>query len=71
MSKVYSFRLSEDVASKLEANAKLLKLSTSAYIALKIEQDYDSLRGNPKLNEAIELLDDMAELFKRFEESLK
>lgn len=71
MSKVYSFRFSDDVASKLEANAKMLKMSNAAYLALKIEQDFDSMNGNPKVKEAVELLEQMAMLAEDFELLLK
>lgn len=62
MSKVYSFRFDEKTAAELQEVAELYKMSPSAFLALKIHQEYEHSKGNPKVKEAIELLEQMAGL---------
>lgn len=52
--KAISVRLTEEELSQLDEMAKLLNMSRSEWVALKIGIEWDSLRGNPKIKAFLE-----------------
>lgn len=62
---VYTFRFDDETAKMLKELSQTLHLSPAGFLALKIRQEYDAIKGNPKVLEAIAMLDEMAELADR------
>lgn len=62
LSKVMSFRFDEKTAEELQEVAAIYRMSPSAFIALKIHQEYEYSKGNPKVSEALDLLEQMTAL---------
>lgn len=71
VSKVVSFRLDERTADELREVARIYRMSPAGFIALKIHQEYEYAKGNPKLNEALDLLEQMTELNERMNKVFK
>lgn len=61
MTKQTAFRFSEDTISKLDEMCKLLGTNRTAFLVLKIEQEYDAMCGNPKFKRVMKALTEMTE----------
>lgn len=65
MSKVYSFRFDERTAAELQEVSALFRMSPVAFLTLTIHQEYEKAQGNPKIHEAMDLLEELTALTER------
>ena len=61
MTKQTAFRFSDDTISKLDEMCRLLGTNRTAFLVLKIEQEYDAMLGNPKFKRVMKAITEMAE----------
>ena len=71
MSKVFSFRFDDETAEKLRELCDAYKMSPVGFISLKILQEHEAMKGNPKLTEIMGLFEKMTELSQEMERVLK
>ena len=62
---VHTFRFDDETANMLKELSQIMHLSPAGFLAVKIRQEYDAIKGNPRVLEAIAMLDEMAELAER------
>lgn len=62
--KQVSFRLTDEQFSRLEALEKAYGTNKTRLIVSLLEAEYEALNGNPKMKEALELMQKMNELLK-------
>lgn len=59
---VRSFRMSEEVYTKLIYLSSALQLSPAEFLISKINQEYENLQGNPNLKKVLEIAQAMSKL---------
>lgn len=59
---VRSFRMSEEVYTKLIYLSSALQLSPAEFLITKINQEYENLQGNPNLKKVLEIAQAMSKL---------
>lgn len=67
MGKVCSYRFDEETARKLRECSSFYKMSPSAFLALKIRQEYEYINGNPSAQKALELFEQLTALTEELE----
>ena len=62
MTKQTAFRFSNETLSKLDEMCRLLGTNRTAFLVLKIEQEYDAMCGNPKFKRVMKALAEMSDI---------
>lgn len=64
MTKNYNFRLPPAIDAQLDELARAFGITRTAFIILKISQEYDALQGNPKTKKMLQAMRDCAQILR-------
>lgn len=64
MTKLSTFRIPDDVLAKLDELARAYGTNRTAFLILKIEQEYDALQGNPRMKKMLSAMQECAQILK-------
>lgn len=64
MSKQTAFRIPEETLAHLDEMVQILGTNRTAFICLKIEQEYEAMQGNPKMKKMLEALKQCADIMR-------
>ena len=64
MTKQTAFRIPEETLAKLDEMVQIVGTNRTAFITMKIEQEYEAMQGNPKIKKALKALKECAEIMR-------
>lgn len=64
MLKQTAFRIPEETLAKLDEMVQIVGTSRTAFITMKIEQEYEVMQGNPKIKKALNALKECSEIMR-------
>ena len=64
MTKLSAFRIPEETIAKLDELARVYGTTKTAFLILKIEQEYDVLQGNPRMKKMLSAMQECAQILK-------
>ena len=64
MTKQTAFRIPEETLAKLDEMVQILGTNRTAFINLKIEQEYEAMQGNPKIKKALKAIKECTEIMR-------
>lgn len=71
MTKLSAFRIPEETVAKLDELARAYGTTKTAFLILKIEQEYDALQGNPRMKKMLSAMQECAQILKEATEEAK
>lgn len=60
MTKQTAFRIPEETLARLDEMVQILGTNRTAFLCLKIEQEYEAMQGNPKMKRMLEAMKECA-----------
>jgi predicted DNA-binding protein len=64
MTKQTAFRIPEETLAHLDEMVQILGTNRTAFLCLKIEQEYEAMQGNPKMKRMLEALKECAAIMR-------
>lgn len=64
MIKQTAFRIPEETLAKLDEMVQIVGTNRTAFITMKIEQEYEAMQGNPKIKKALKALKECSEIMR-------